>query len=336
MAVKLKPVSEQVIVITGATSGIGLATAHEAARRGARLVLCSRDETDLKHVADDLTARNGKAVYAVADVGDLEAMQMVADRAVSSFGGVDTWINNAGTSIYGEIVDIPLDDAERMFRTNYWGVVNGSLVALPLLKKNGGVLINVGSEVSETAVPLQGHYVASKHAVKGFTDTLRMELEKNGDRVVVTLIQPAAIDTQFLDHSKTYLGVVPNHPAPVYDAKIVANAILECAESPHRNLRVGGAAKLFTAIEKVAPRIGDKMKERIVFDDSMSDQPKGPDGDTLWEPRSGDVSEVGSYQGRVKQRSFYTTAALHPVATLLGAAAVGIGLAAVMGMRDGD
>src|SRR5689334_9061650 len=105
MAAKLKPVSEQVIVITGATSGIGLATAREAARRGARLVLCSRDETDLKQVSDDLTARNGKVVYAVADVGDFDAMQSVADRAVEAFGGVDTWINNAGTSIYGELVD---------------------------------------------------------------------------------------------------------------------------------------------------------------------------------------------------------------------------------------
>jgi len=198
------------------------------------------------------------------------------------------------------------------------------------------VLINVGSEVSETAIPLQGHYVASKHAVKGFTDTLRLELEKNGDPVVVTLIQPAAIDTQFLDHSKTYLGVTPNHAAPVYDPKIVANAILACAESPHRNLRVGGAAKLFTTIEKVAPRIGDKLKQRVAFDHSMSDQPKGPDGDTLWEPRPGDVSEVGSYQGRVKQRSLYTTAALHPMATLLGAAALGIGIAAAISTRDRD
>jgi len=336
MAVKLKPVREQVIVITGATSGIGLATAREAARRGAQLVLCSRDETDLKQIADELSAENREAIYAVADVGEYDAVQMVADRAISSFGRIDTWINNAGTSIYGEILDIPLDDAERMFRTNYWGVVNGSLVAVPQLRKNGGVLINVGSEVSETAIPLQGHYVASKHAVKGFTDTLRLELEKNEEPIVVTLIQPAAIDTQFLDHSKTYLGVVPNHMPPVYDAKVVADAILACAETPHRNLRVGGAAKLFTSIEKVAPRVGDKMKERMAFDGSMTDNPKGPEGDTLWSPRPGDVSESGSYEGRVKQRSLYTTAALHPMATLLGAAALGVGLAAVIATRESD
>jgi short-subunit dehydrogenase len=336
MSVTLKPVGEQVIVITGATSGIGLATAREASRRGARLVLCSRDEDDLRQVADELSAQNKRAIYAVADVADLDSMQMVADRAVSSFGRIDTWINDAGTSIYGMIEDIPLDDAERMFRTNYWGVVNGSLVALPHLKKNGGVLINLGSEVSETAIPLQGHYVASKHAVKGFTDTLRLELEKNNEPVVVTLIQPAAIDTQFLDHSKTYLGVVPNHVPPVYDAKVVAEAILECAESPHRNVRVGGAAKLYTSIEKVAPTLGDKMKERTAFDGSMTNTPKGPDDDTLWQPRSGDVSESGSYQGRVKKSSLYTTAALHPVAALLGAAALGVGIAAMVATNRGD
>ena len=336
MAVHLKPVAEQVIVITGATSGIGLATAREAAKRGARLVLCSRDEDDLKQVADELSAQNYSAIYAVADVADFEEMQLVADRAVTSFGRIDTWVNNAGASIYGLLEEIPLDDAERMFRTNYWGVVNGSLVALPHLKKNGGVLINVGSEVSETAVPLQGHYVASKHAVKGFTDTLRLEMEKTEEPVVITLIQPAAVDTPFLDHAKTYLGVVPSHPAPVYDAQIVAEAILACAETPHRNLRVGGAAKLFTSIEKIAPSLGDKLKEWVAFDDSMSGTPKGPDDDTLWEPRAGDLRVSGSYDGRVKKHSLYTTAALHPMATLLGAAALGAGIAAVMRTRQSD
>jgi short-subunit dehydrogenase len=335
MAVKLKPVKDQVIVITGATSGIGLATAREAAKRGAKLVLASRDGTDLRQVADELGA-NGNAVYAVADVGDYNAVQAVADRAIEAFGRVDTWVNNAGTSIYGQILEIPLDDAERMIRTNYWGVVNGSLVAIPVLRKNGGALINVGSEVSETATPLQGHYVASKHAVKGFTDTLRLELEKNEEPIVVTLIQPAAIDTQFLDHSKTYLGVVPNHVPPVYDARVVADAILECAQSPHRNLRVGGAAKMFTVTEKVAPRLGDKVKERMAFDGSMTDKPKGPAGDTLWSPRPGDVSESGSYEGRVMKRSLYTSAALHPMTALLGAAALGVGLATVATLRRRD
>ena len=135
---------------------------------------------------------------------------------------------------------------------------------------------------------------------------------------------------------KTYLGVVPSHPAPVYDAKIVADAILTCAESPHRNVRVGGAAKMFTAMEKVAPSLGDKFKERVAFDESMSGTPKGPDDDTLWEPRAGDVRVTGSYDGHVKKRSLDTAAALHPMATLLGAAALGAGIAAVVATRRSD
>jgi short-subunit dehydrogenase len=331
MKFKQKPVAEQVIAITGATSGIGLATARHAAERGAKVVLISRDEPDLQRVAREL---GGNATYVVADVAEMGEVQAAVQHALATFGRIDTWINDAGTSIYGLLEDIPLEDAGRMFRTNYWGVVNGSLAALPHLKQHGGTLINLGSEVSETAVPLQGHYVASKHAVKGFTDTLRMELEKNGEPVIVTLIQPAAIDTPFLDHSKSYLGVAPSHPKPVYDPRIVADAILACCESRHRNLRVGGASKLFTATEKIAPRVGDKLKERTVFDETMTDRPKGPNDDTLWEPRSGDVSETGSYAGKVKRHSLYTTAALHPMAAFIGAAALGVGIATMIARRS--
>jgi hypothetical protein len=121
----------------------------------------------------------------------------------------------------------------------------------------------------------------------------------------------------------------------VYDARIVANAILDCAVHPRRNLRIGSGAKLFTAIEKVAPGLGDRIKQRVVFDATMTDRPKSADDDTLWEPRTGDVSETGSYQGRVKRRSLYTTAALHPMATFFGAAAVGVGLATLL-LRRGD
>ena len=190
MPIRLKPIKEQVIVITGASSGIGLATALEAGRRGAQVVLASRDEMDIQKAANQITAEGGKALAVVADVADQGAMESLAEQAVVEFSRIDTWVNNAGVSIYGKLEEVPLDDAQRLFETNYWGVVNGSLAALPHLKLNGGALINVGSELSETAMPLQGHYAASKHAVKGFTDTLRMELHHDGVPVSVTLIQP--------------------------------------------------------------------------------------------------------------------------------------------------
>ena len=334
MPIRLKPIKEQVIVITGASSGIGLATALEAGRRGAQVVLASRDEMDIQKAADQITAEGGKALAVVADVADQGAMESLAEQAVVAFSRIDTWVNNAGVSIYGKLEEVPMDDAQRLFETNFWGVVNGSLAALPHLKLHGGALINVGSELSETAMPLQGYYAASKHAVKGFTDTLRMELHKEGAPVSVTLIQPAAIDTPYPEHAMNYLGVEPKHVPPVYAPEIVADAILACAQSPHRNLRVGGAAKMFTMVEKVAPALGDRMKEMTAFDQQRSDE-SPRDDDTLYSPRPNDGRVHGKYPGHVMKRSFYTSAALHPVRTLLGAAAI-VGIAGMISARRGE
>jgi NAD(P)-dependent dehydrogenase (short-subunit alcohol dehydrogenase family) len=335
MATRLKPIKDQVVVITGASSGIGLATAQEAARLGARVVLASRDPVDIQKAADGITAKGGKALAIVADVGDQGSMEALAQQAVDAFGRIDSWVNNAGVSIYGLLQEVPLDDAHQLFRTNYWGVVHGAFAALPHLKKHGGVLINVGSELSETALPLQGHYAASKHAVKAFTDTLRMELHKEGAPVTVTLIQPAAIDTPYPEHAMNYLGVEPTHMPPVYAPEIVAEAIIACAQAPHRNVRVGGAAKMFTMMEKTAPGLGDKMKERTAFDGSRTTKPP-KDDDTLYAPRPNDGRVRGNYEGHVASTSLYTKAALHPMRAVLGAAALGIGLAAVVRAARSD
>ena len=332
MRVKLKPLSEQVIVITGASSGIGLATAKEAVRRGARVVLNSRDEQDIATAAGQLRADGGQVAVSVGDVGDFDTMRRLAETAVREFGGIDTWINNAGVSIYGFIRDVTLEDAHRLFRTNYWGVVNGSLAALAHLEQTGGVLINVGSVLSETGYPLQGHYAASKHAVKGFTDSLRLEVEKEAKPVVVTLIQPAAIDTPYPEHAKNYLAAEPQHVPPVYAPEVVADAILACAERPHRNVRVGGSAKLFTALEKTAPGLADRMKMSH-FEGQHADSPP-LDEDTLFAPRSGDVRVRGQYPGRVMKSSAYTKAALNPLAALGVAAALGVGLVVAMRARE--
>jgi len=170
MTLMLKPLEVQVIVITGATSGIGLVTAREAAKRGARLVLASRSEDALKDLADEIKEAGGEATYVVADVGDEQDVQRIAAGARERFGGFATWINNAGVSIYGNLTEVPIDEQRRLFDTNYWGVVYGSLTAVQQLRQRGGALINVGSALSDRAIPLQGAYCASKHAVKGFTD----------------------------------------------------------------------------------------------------------------------------------------------------------------------
>ena len=323
----LKPLSEQVIVITGASSGIGLGTAKLAAERGARVVLVSRDEEDLATAAREIRAAGGWAAHQVADVADLQAMHRVARTVVAEHGRIDTWINNAGVTIYGLIEEVPLEDARQLFETNYWGVVNGSLAALPHLRSAGGALINVGSVLSDTGYPLQGHYTASKHAVKGFTDSLRLEVEKSGAPVAVTLIQPAAVNTPYPEHARNHLGVEAKHMPPVYAPEVVAKAILRCAEKPARNVLVGGSGKFFSTTEKLAPRLFDLMKEATGFRGQVTDTPSRG-GDTLFRPMPDDGQVTGHYPGRVLKSSLYTMARLNRGKALLGLAALGAGLLA--------
>jgi NAD(P)-dependent dehydrogenase (short-subunit alcohol dehydrogenase family) len=326
MKLTLKPLDEQVIVITGASSGIGLATAQRAARKGATVVLNSRDEQDILKAAEEIRSDGGRAVHVTGDVAELDAMRELGEAAVREFGRIDTWVNNAGVSIYGRIEQVPIEDAERMFRTNYWGVVHGSLVALPYLKRHGGALINVGSVLSETGYPLQGHYAASKHAVKGFTDSLRLELDEEDAPVAVTLIQPAAIDTPYPEHAQNYLAGEPKHAPPVYDPELVADAILSAATRPTRNLRVGGSAKMFTVLEKVAPSVADRYKVATAFEGQERHDIPRRDDDTLHGPRPGDGRVRGNYPGRVMERSAYTAIAKRPLTTTLGIAAIGVGV----------
>ena len=198
MPASLKPLDQQVIVITGASSGIGLCTAESAARQGAKVVLAARSGQTLDEAAQRINASGGQAIAIECDVANRSEVQHLADETVRRFGRIDTWVNNAGVAIYGRLDEVSDADSRRLFDINFWGVVNGSLEALPYLKRYGGALINVGSEVSEAVVPILGMYSASKHAVKGFTDALRIELERvDKAPVSVTLIQPTAVDTPF-------------------------------------------------------------------------------------------------------------------------------------------
>ena len=329
MKIGLKPLGEQVVVITGASSGIGLATARRAAAKGARVVLVAREESDLQRVTQEINATGGKAIYAVADVADFDALASAAERAVDEWGGIDTWINDAGVSIYGEIRDVPVGDARRLFDTNYWGVVNGSLVAIPHLeRRGGGALINIGSTLSDRAIPLQGHYAASKHAVKGFTDALRMELEKKGTPVSVTLVKPGAIDTPYPQHARNYMEFEPKHPAPVYKPEVAADAIVFCMEHPRRDIVVGAGGKLIGVLG-LTPRLADKYMEATQFDaQKRTDIPASGDRqDTLDAPLPDSGRLRGDQPGHVAGMSVYTTLSKHPLATLAGVAALGAAIA---------
>ena len=279
-----KKINEQVIVITGASSGIGLCTSLLAAERGAKLVLSSRSDETLEKLVSEIRAKGGEAIYVVADVAEREQVEMIAQVAIQHYGSIDTWINDAGVSIYGRLDEVSEQDSRRLFDTNFWGVVNGSLVALPHLKASGGALINVGSEVSEAIIPMQGMYSASKHAVKGFTDALRVEIE-NVDKsdVTITLIQPTAVNTPYPQHARNYMDKEPKLPSPMIEPQRVAEAILNAAVEGGRNIKVGAMAIINTTMFKLMPALGEKMAAMQADRQQLDKTPEHPEG-TLYEP----------------------------------------------------
>jgi short-subunit dehydrogenase len=297
MKIALKPLDQQVMVITGASSGIGLATALAAARQGATLVLSCRSRFTLEALVEQIQQAGGHAMAVLADVGERDQVDQIAAQAVARFGRIDTWVNNAGVSIFGRADEVRDDDAERLFRTNFWGVVYGSRAALPYLRQQGGALINIGSEASEAAIPLQAIYSASKHAVKGYTDALRIELEADKAPVSVTLIQPTAVDTPFPEHAGNYLDQEPKLPTPMIEPEKVASAILEAATEPTRDVRVGAMAVVNTAMAKVMPTLADMMARMQMGRQQRNEPPRAREG-TLYQ-----AGETGLVYGRGNQNA---------------------------------
>ena len=329
MNTRLKPIADQVMVITGASSGIGLTTARMAARRGAAIVAVARNDDALRQLVQELTNQGYEAIHVAADVASEEDMRHVAHTAIERFGRIDTWVNNAGVSIFGRSEEVTLEDQRRLFDTNFWGVVNGSLAALPYLRARGGALINLGSEVSEVAIPLQGVYSASKHAVKGYTDALRIELEAEKAPISVTLIRPAAIDTMFVLHAKNYMDVRPKLPSPIYAPEVVADAILFAAEHPRRDLYVGAASRLMKTTAHHTPGLLDRYLARFGIAQQRTDIPVEGRQDGSLHHHGIDLLEREGADARVHESSLYTRAEMHARAVNTGLMALGVFVAAL-------
>lgn len=328
---RLKRLENQTLVITGATSGIGLVTARMAAEKGAKLVLAARNEEALEKLSSELEKKGTKVAFVKADVSHEEEVDKIIETAIKNFGGFDTWVNNASVSIYGHITDIPVEDMRRLFEVNYWGIVYGSLAAVKHYKEKGtpGALINIGSIVGNRAAPLLSVYSASKFAVHSFTDGLRMELEKEQAPVSVTQIHPAKIDTPFTDHAKSYIDRHPTHQAMVYPPESVAEAILIAAEKPTRDIYVGSHAKFVALLGALAPRFTDRYMEKLFYPE-LYDPDRSADSPSegiLYKPGT-DLHERGSNIGWDRPRSLTVKAKKYP--NLTKAAIIGAGLTIAM------
>lgn len=334
MSLPLKALNDQVMVITGASSGIGLVTARMAAARSAKLVLVARNAGALKELTDELHQQTpNSALAVVADVGEESAIDTVVQKAVERFGRIDTWINNAGIGLYGELLVTPTADSRKLFETNFWGVVYGSLAAARHMQSRDdgfkSAIINIGSEVSDRAVILIGMYSASKHAVKGFTDALRMELEADHAPISVTLVKPSATDTPFPNHAQNLLDQEPTLPDPVYDPTLVAEAILYAAQSPVRDIYPTGAG-VKTAIQgALMPRLTDWFMKRNLLDQQRSGSPPLHDDDALYRPTTG-LNERGRPRHGVRKFSAYGLARRNPYLSTAVAASLGVVTAGVV------
>jgi NAD(P)-dependent dehydrogenase (short-subunit alcohol dehydrogenase family) len=315
--VQLNPVSDQVVVVMGASSGIGRATALRFAEQGAKVVVAARGEPGLKSLVAEIEAAGGAATAVVADVTDPAQVKAVADRAVAEYGRLDTWVHMAGVLLVAGFDDTTAEEFARVLQVNLLGQVHGAKAALPHLRRDGGAFISMSSMGSQRGIPLQTAYCSSKHGIDGFFEALRVELQRDGAPVSVTQIMPGTINTPLFDNARTKMGVKPVAPPPAYPARVVADAIVHAAAHPVRDLVVGGSAKTLITVEKFAPRLVDALLRRIGYELHDTAERKPADApDNLDAPLTGNDIVEGTVGGMTLRHSDYTWLAMHkPVRT---------------------
>jgi short-subunit dehydrogenase len=322
MGQKRTPLNEQVVVITGASSGIGRETARFMAERSATIVAAARNETALDTLCSEITVRGGRAMPVIADVADPLQVAAIGHQAIERFGRVDTWVNNAAVSIYATVEQLEPDEMRRLIEVNLLGVMYGSRVAVQLMRPRGrGTIINVGSVLSDRAVQLQSAYSASKHGIAGFSEALRLELQQDSG-IDVVLIQPSSINTPFFTWARSRFGVKPQPIPPVYEPSAVAEVIAHAAEHGGREIVVGGAGKLLSLGQWLSPSLVDRylLQGGRGFRQQLTDKPDDRI-DNLFEPSVGAGRTTGDFEGPTRPDSMYTRVfELHPLLKRLGLA----------------
>lgn len=324
-----RPLSDQVVVITGASTGIGREAARRFALRGARVVVAARNERALETLAKEIRADGGQALVVVTDVTDPAAVEALADAAVARFGRIDTWINNAALSLYATFEDATVAEMRRQVEVNYWGNVHGFKAALPRMKATGGgVVMSVASALADFAIPLQGTYCATKHALRALTEALRIELKAAGTPIDVVLIKPPSVDTPFFRHAKTKTGFAPRPVAPVYDPGVVANRMVRAAERPTREVMIGGAAQAFGLIHTLAPSLYEWHQARYGISGQLTDEPRSEDAPSNFDAPLDEPGRARE-EGNGWKSSWVMWLEEHPKTT----AAAGIALAGLAALR---
>jgi NAD(P)-dependent dehydrogenase (short-subunit alcohol dehydrogenase family) len=321
----------EVVVVTGASAGVGRATAVAFAKRGARVALLARGLEGLEGARIEVQAAGGEALVIPTDVADPEQVEAAAEQVEKELGPIDVWVNNAMTTVFSPFVQIPPEEYKRATEVTYLGTVYGTLAALKrMIPRNRGKIVQVGSALAYRAIPLQAPYCGAKFAVRGFTDAIRSELIHDGSDVHLTMVQLPALNTPQHHWCKSRL---PNHPQPVppiFAPEVAAEAIVWAAHNFRRELWVGGPTVKAILGNKVLPGYLDRYLARFAYEGQQTDQPVPRDRPfNLFAPVPGDAGAHGIFRDRELPRSYQLWAATHRWALVLLAAALA-GLAALL------
>ena len=303
-----KSISEQVIIVTGASGGLGRAVAREAGRRRARVVVTARGADGLDACVREVEASGAEALAVPADCVVQDEVAAVVDRAVERFGRVDSYIANAIVTVYAETYRYEPDELRRILDVNFFGQIYGYWAALPHLRESRGTFVSVQSALAYRGIPLQGGYCASKAALRAFFESARVELARTSWGVDVSVVLPAAINTPQFDRDRQKIGRQPQPVPPIYQPEPFAEAVLHCCEHPERELPVGWGAQKLLWGQKLSPRLGDLMLKRMGWDSQHTDEDK-PVGapDNLFAPLPGDPGAHGRFDARARTGSLWTS-----------------------------
>ncbi len=323
-----RPDRPEVVVITGATAGVGRAVAHAFARRGAHIGLLARGAERLEATRREVEQLGGRAIGIPTDVADARRVESAATAVEEAFGPIDTWVNNAMTSVFAEFIDIEPDEYQRVTDVCYHGTVNGTRAALKrMLPRDRGSIVLVGSALAYRGIPLQSAYCGAKHGVQGMFDSIRAELHHRDSRVHITMVQLPAVNTPQFSWVRSKLPNRSQPVPPIFQPEVAAKAVVWAAHHRRRELFVGWPSVKAIVGNKAAPAIADRVLGESGYEDQMLDEPAGDRPDNLFEPFPGDPGTHGAFDHRSKSSSVQLAISLKRRWIMLGA----LGLAAVLG-----
>jgi NAD(P)-dependent dehydrogenase (short-subunit alcohol dehydrogenase family) len=324
---------EQVVVVTGASSGVGRAIARAFGERGAKVGLIARSEEPLQHCKKEIESAGGQALVLPLDVSDPLAVEAAASEVIERFGRIDTWINVAFVSVFSPVDQMNAAEFRRVIEVNYLGYVHGTLAALRHMRPvNRGTILQIGSALAYRSIPLQSAYCASKAAIRGFTDSLRCELIHDRSNIKLSMLQLPAVNTPQFDVVRSRLPRKPQPVPPIYQPEVIAKAVVRASEKPPRELWLGPSAIKAIIGTRLVPGYADRYLGKKGYELQQTDEPADPNRrDNVFTPLPGDRGAHGRFDDRSKSFSLEIWARLNW--KKLAAAAV-LGLAATRALRS--